>query len=131
MQIANLPAGTYTLVLTTAENIPVAVDPGTPTTLAAGFTDFSGGATSFVGGGSPYQTCNITSNQPGGVCIDPAGNYAVDIVAGHADLQSSTSAPEPQTLVLLGLSLAGLAVSRRFRKVSVAGNRQRAAEPAR
>ena len=118
---ASLAAGTYTLVLSTADYIPNAVNPGAPSyfTIGDGFTDLSGPATGFGGGSSvPYQTCNVTSDQPNGVCIDPDGSYAVDIVSTRADLAtaSMTTTPEPGALSLLGVGLVLLAGSRQFRK---------------
>jgi hypothetical protein len=116
MQAANLAAGIYTLVLSTADYIPNAVNPGAPGyfTIGDGFTDFSGPATGFGDDSSvPYQTCNFTSNQPDGVCIDPDANYAVDIVSTQADL---TNTPEPGAMSLLGVGLAGLAAFKQFKK---------------
>jgi hypothetical protein len=121
---ANLTAGLYTLVLSTAENFPNAVNPGAPAyfTIGDGFTDFSDGATGFGTGSSlPYQTCNFTSDQPDGVCIDPDANYAVDIVSTRADLTTTTSAtvPEPGAPSLLGVGLALLSLNlglKQFRK---------------
>lgn len=95
----NLPAGAYTLVLTDANYIPLAVyDNGT---LGEGFSDLTGGV---------FQTCDPND----GTCITPAGNYAVDIVS------SGLAVPEPGTFSLLGGCLAGLAVLKRFQ------NRRRA-----
>jgi hypothetical protein len=112
---ANLTAGLYTLVLSTADYVPNAVNPGAPfySTIGDGFTDFSGGATGFGSGSStPYQTCNFTSDQPDGVCIDPDANYAVDIVSTRADLATTAaSAPEPGALSLLGVGLAFFSLS--------------------
>jgi hypothetical protein len=61
MQAVDLAAGNYTLVLSTADYIPNAVNPGAPSyfTIGDGFTDFSGPATGFGSSSSvPYQTCN-------------------------------------------------------------------------
>lgn len=115
MQATNLAAGVYTLVLSTADYIPNAVNPGAPnySTIGDGFTDLSGPATGFGSGAStPYQTCNFTSDQPGGVCINPTGNYAVDIVGNVV-----AATPEPSTVTLLGamLAFAGLMLSIRKR----------------
>jgi hypothetical protein len=90
MQIASVPAGVYAVVLSTALYIPVAVDPGTPDTLAAGFTDLSMGADSFVTGGvTPYQTCNFPGDQPGGICINPSEDWALDITGTASDLSTA------------------------------------------
>jgi hypothetical protein len=73
--LTGVPAGTYTLVVTDANYIPLAVDPGPPssTKLADGFLDLTGGV---------FQTCNITSN--GTTCITPSNladhQIAIDIV---------------------------------------------------
>jgi hypothetical protein len=73
--LTGVPAGTYTLVMTDANYIPLAVDPGPPssTKLADGFLDLTGGV---------FQTCNITSN--GTTCITPSNmadhQIAIDIV---------------------------------------------------
>ena len=123
MQAVNLAPGIYTLVLSTADFIPNAVNPGAPSyfTIGDGFTDFSGPATGFGSGSSvPYQTCNFTSDQPDGVCIDPDANYAVDIVSTQADL---TTTPEPGALSLLGAGLAGLAAFKQFKKRRMSPNR--------
>jgi len=66
-----LAAGTYTLVVTDANYIPSAVDPGPPSfsLLSDGFLDLTGGV---------FQTCNTTSD--GTTCITPANRFAVDIV---------------------------------------------------
>lgn len=87
-----LPAGTYTLLLTDANYIPQAIfDNGT---LSEGFVDLTGGV---------FQTCDPGS----GACINPNGNYAVDIVSDQQILTSTT--PEPSTFLLLCSGLALLA----------------------
>ena len=126
MQVS-LAAGVYTLVLSTADYFPNAVNPGAPTysAIGDGFTDFSGPATGFGDGSSvPYQTCNVTGDQPNGVCIDPNGKYAVDIVSTKADLITT---PEPSAVSLLGVclaALAGLTLSRKRRKPATKGAAQ-------
>jgi hypothetical protein len=125
MQAVNLAAGIYTLTLSTADYIPNAVNPGAPaySTIGDGFTDISGPATGFGSDSSvPYQTCNFTSDQPDGVCIDPNGNYAVDIVSTQADLTMTT--PEPSDVSLLGAGLAGLATLKRFKNRRISPHAQ-------
>jgi hypothetical protein len=87
LQVA-LPAGTYTLVVSDANYIPMAVNPGPPasTLLSDGFTDLTGGV---------FQTCNVTSD--GLTCITPSGNYAVDIIG--------LPAPEPESVALMALGV--------------------------
>jgi hypothetical protein len=90
-----LSAGTYTLVLTDANYIPLAVyDNGN---LNEGFSDLTGGV---------FQTCDPNNN----VCITTNGNYAVDIVS------SGLAVPEAATLPLLGVGLAALAAMKQFSK---------------
>ena len=69
--LTNVPAGTYTLVVSDANNVPFAVDPGPPvsTLLSDGFLDLTAGV---------FQTCNTTSD--GTTCITPTNKFAVDIV---------------------------------------------------
>jgi hypothetical protein len=87
---AALGAGTYTLVLTDANYIPLAIfDNGS---LAEGFLDFTSGV---------FQTCDPVSN----ACITPNANWAVDIVVSA----QSTATPEPSALLLLSIGLAALA----------------------
>jgi hypothetical protein len=94
MQVV-LAAGTYTLVLTDANNIPNAIyDNGA---LSEGFTDLTAGA---------FQTCDPVSN----ACIIPNGNYAVDIISG------SGFTPEPGALWLMAAGLAALCCFKQLRK---------------
>jgi hypothetical protein len=65
MQIT-LAAGTYTLLLSDANYIPVAINDNGA--LSEGFTDLTAGV---------FQTCDPTAN----ACITPNGNYAVDITS--------------------------------------------------
>jgi hypothetical protein len=93
--LGTLAAGTYTLMLTDANYIPQAVNPGPPgaSHISDGFTDLTGGV---------FQTCNTTSN--GTTCITLSSNFAVDLVAPSAVLMV---VPEPETLpLLLGALLA-------------------------
>jgi len=93
VEIDNLAAGTYTLVLSDANYVPYAVNPGPPTSslLSDGFSDMTGGV---------FQTCNFPSG--GEACITPTNSYAVDIGIEAGGM----SVPEPRTFVLL---LTGLA----------------------
>ena len=97
MQVGLL-AGTYTLLLTDANYVPYAVDD--LGTLSEGFGDLTDGV---------FQTCDTD-----GTCIAPDGNYAVDIVSAADDLTTAT--PEPGTLSLLGMALAGLSILKQFGK---------------
>jgi hypothetical protein len=104
LQISNLPAGLYTLVLTDANYLPDAIfDNGA---LSEGFTDLTGGV---------FQTCNTGGD---GTCVDRGPNFAVDIVStgGSADLSAPATAPEPGNLTLLSAGLAALAGLKQFRK---------------
>ena len=110
---ASLTAGTYTLLLTDANFIPLAVNPGslspfdlTDTTSGAygnppygAYNDLSSGA---------FQTCASSSD-----CNTDNGNFAVDIVDQSGATLSP--APEPGTFLLYasGLVLTGLLILRR------------------
>ncbi len=95
MVISGLAAGTYTLVLSDANYLPLAVNPGPPASsaLSDGFTDLTGGA---------FQTCNVAAG--GLACITTTSNFAVDLVSSSANL----AVPEPGSLVLCGLGLAAV-----------------------
>jgi hypothetical protein len=94
MQVPNLPAGVYTLVLTDAGYVPNAV--------------FDNGALSegFANVGAAFQTCNVLPT--GTTCATDTGNYAVDIASATG--AASLDAPEPGTMGLLGGSFAVLFV---------------------
>jgi hypothetical protein len=95
MQVLLAP-GTYTLVLTDANNIPNAIyDNGA---LSEGFTDLTAGV---------FQTCDPVSN----ACIAPNGNYAVDITS------TSGFTPEPAALWLMAAGLAALYCFKQLRKI--------------
>ena len=100
---ASLLPGTYTLLLTDANYVPFAVNPGPPlsTLLSDGFADLSGAV---------FQTC-VTSTD----CNTDTGNFAVDIVGLPA-----TPVPELGTyaMLLAGLGLLGFAARRRKLKAA-------------
>ena len=103
MQVLGLAAGTYTLVLTDANYVPFAVNPGPPlsTLLSDGFVDLTGGV---------FQTCNTTGD--GTFCITPSSAFAVDILDLSCSVDhpgcSGLSTPEPASSALLGLGLIAL-----------------------
>jgi PEP-CTERM motif-containing protein len=88
---AILAAGTYTLLLSDANYVPFAVNPGPPVSslLSDGFGDLSGGV---------FQTCASQVD-----CNTDSGKFAVDITG-----LGQTSAPEPGTLTLFAAGLAVL-----------------------
>jgi hypothetical protein len=94
LEADNLAPGTYTLLLSDANYVPTAVNPGPPASslLSDGFTDFTGGA---------FQTCNLTSD--GYACITTTNNYAVDLIE-----QSQGGVPEPASWGLLLIGLAAI-----------------------
>jgi hypothetical protein len=112
LTLSGVPAGTYTLVLSDANYVPYAVNPGPPVSslLSDGFGDLTGGV---------FQTCNITSD--GTFCITPGGNFAVDIVEQSgsdltgisADIVHYSAVPEPAAGALTLLGLAALGIFRR------------------
>jgi len=81
----SLAAGTYTVLLTDADNFPVAVDE-TDGLLGDGFFDLTGGV---------FQTCN------GLDCVTDSANWALDITTPG----SVSTVPEPSALPALGIAL--------------------------
>jgi hypothetical protein len=101
---ATLAAGSYTLLLSDARYIPLAVSPGDPSpqdlTSASSYADLTGGV---------FQTCNDR-----GECITTNGDFAVDLL-----FASPGPVPEPGTLLLLGSALAALIWRRKPREKPV------------
>ena len=97
LTIPSLGPGTYTLLISDSNYIPLAVNPGPPasTLLSDGFSDLTGGV---------FQTCNLPSG--GLACITPNTNYAVDLTTQAA----AGSVPEPESwwLMLTGVSIVGV-----------------------
>jgi hypothetical protein len=89
----SLAAGTYTVLLTDAEYIPVATFE-TDGMLGDGFYDFTAGV---------FQTCN------GNTCITPTANFALDITTPD----SVAATPEPRTMWFAGIGVVLLASARR------------------
>jgi hypothetical protein len=110
------PGLTYTLLLTDANFVPCAVNPGPPpaggctTLLSANPVDLSqyGDLT-----GGAFQTCNGFDAKGNPICATDTGNFAVDI--------SPAATPEPATLLLLGSGLlaAGWGSRRRVSRTKV------------
>lgn len=101
LALTGLAAGTYTLVLSDANYIPNAVNPGPPgtTTLSSGFADLTGGI---------FQTCNTNL---GGVttCVTRDSHFAVDITGAGV----VAPVPEPAALTLLVSGLAAFLYKKR------------------
>jgi hypothetical protein len=90
---ASLTAGTYTMLLSDANYVPFAVNPGPPISslLSDEFSDLSGGL---------FQTCASLVD-----CNTDTGHFAVDITGVGP---TSAPVPEPGTLTLLASVLAVL-----------------------
>jgi hypothetical protein len=110
---ATLTAGTYTLLLTDANFIPLAVNPGSLS--AFDLTDTTSGAYGNPPNGAyndlssgVFQTCASTTD-----CNTDNGNFAVDIVDQSGATLSPT--PEPGTFALYasGLILMGFLIRKR------------------
>lgn len=97
----SLGAGTYTVVLSDAGYIPMAVFSGSGT-LGDGFIDLTPGTL-------PFQTCVAGTD----FCKDDSSLWAFDITAPGGSAGPDT--PEPATLLLAGLGLGGLALIRIIR----------------
>ena len=97
----SLTPGLYTLLLSDANYVPYAVNPGPPISslLSDGYGDLTGGV---------FQTC-VTSVD----CNTDTGNFAVDILGLPA---TPTAVPEPGILSLLGSGLLGLGFLYRRRR---------------
>jgi hypothetical protein len=90
-----LGAGTYTVLLTDAEYIPVAVFESSGQ-LGDGFFDLAGGA---------FQTCNGTD------CVTDNANWALDVTTPA----SVASVPEPAVLPVSAIAFLALAAAHRRR----------------
>jgi hypothetical protein len=102
MSIADLAAGTYTIVLSDGQYIANAVfDNGT---LSEGFTDLTGGV-----------FCNLANGSVD--CPNTSGAYALDVTtsggSGGGGGGGTTGVPEPTALVLLSACILGLGAARR------------------
>jgi len=97
-----LAPGTYTLILSDANFVPLAFsDNGT---LGEGFGDLTGGV---------FQTCDFNLNGAMS-CITPSNAWALDIT-GEDFTVSQNPTPEPSSLLLLGTGLLPVIWRFRFR----------------
>jgi hypothetical protein len=105
MTIPSLAAGTYTVVLSDGQYIADAVfDNGT---LGEGFSDFTGDDPTTLPP-TPGIFCNIVVDSNGDACPNNSGAWALDITTPGG----GSSTPEPGTLGLIGIGLAGLGLAR-------------------
>jgi hypothetical protein len=103
---ATLAAGTYTILLSDANFVPLAVDPQIPgafdltdTTSANYGSPSNSGAYTDLSGGA-FQTCVTLTD-----CNSDNGNFAVDVT----EEAPPTPVPEPRSLVMLAAALGVLA----------------------
>jgi hypothetical protein len=114
IDIASIGPGTYTLALTDANFVPLAVNPGvagpfdlTDTTSGNYGSSSNNGAYSDLSGGV-FQTCADLSD-----CNTDTGNFAVDIISSPG---APLITPEPATARLAGLAFAGFVALLQYRK---------------
>jgi hypothetical protein len=94
-----LAAGTYTVLLADAENIPNAIfDSPSYGNLSEGFTDLTGGA---------FQTCADLTD-----CNNDTANWALDVNTPP----SVTATPEPGALVVCGLGWMAMVATWKLKK---------------
>lgn len=91
-----LTSGIYTVILADANYQPNALVELGASTLGDGYTDFTSGA---------FQTCDTNLSTGEQICITPSNAFAFDVTGSDV----SVPTPEPSTLVLLAITLAGLA----------------------
>ena len=105
MQFTGLAAGTYTVLLSDGENIPLATFEGPGGTLGDGFVDFTAGV---------FQTCDTNGN-----CNTDTANWALDITTSAGT--TPPPVPEPPSAELAGTAVA-LATAWMYRRDRRANN---------